>query len=120
MRFADARLATYEGHLAFTALGSIPECQQPLQFVIAADKPGTLAQALRFETARDRSLPRHAPSADQSGNSSECVLLRILANESSAEESAGTRSDEDGVGSRLIAHFCGNNYRFPDRLRLIG
>src|SRR4249920_175657 len=109
MRFADARLAAYEGHLAFTALGSIPECQQPLQFPIAADKPGNLIRALRLETARDRSLPRHAPGADWFGNSSECVLLKVLANESAAEEAAGTRSDDDGVRCRQLAnHFCNN------------
>ena len=98
-----------EGHLALTALGSIPERQQPLQFLIAADKPGNLARALSFETARDRSLPRHAAGADRFGNSGDCVWLKILANESSAEESAGTRSDEDGVGCRLIANYCSNN-----------
>jgi hypothetical protein len=108
MRFADARLAAYQAHLALTALGSIPERQQPLQFLIAADEPGDLARTLSFETVCDRSLSRYAASADRLRNSGDCVWLKILANESSAEESAGTRSDEDGVGSRLIAHCCGN------------
>jgi hypothetical protein len=98
VRFADAGLAVYEGHPPFAALGSIPKCQQPPQFLIAADKPGNLIRALRLETARDRSLRRHAPGADWFGNSSNCVLLRVLANESAAEESAGICSDDDGVG----------------------
>jgi hypothetical protein len=108
MRFANARLAAYEAYLALTVLGSIPECQQALQFLVAADKPGNVARVLSFETTRDPSRPGHAAGADRLGNSGDCVLRRILANESTAEESAGTRSDEDGVGSRLIAHSCGN------------
>jgi hypothetical protein len=109
MRFANARLATYESHLAFTALGSIPECQQPLQFLVAADEAGNFARVLSFEAARDPSLRCHAAGTDRFGNSSDCVWLQIIANESSAEESAGTRSDEDRVGGRLIAHFRANN-----------
>ena len=92
----------------FTPLRSIPECKQTPQFLIATDRPGNLSST-RLETTRDCSLPPHAPGADRFGNSGECVLLGIFANEGAADEPAGTRSDEDGVGGHQIAYACGNN-----------
>ncbi len=42
MRFADACLTADEGHLTSAAFGSVPECQQLLQFLIATDKARNL------------------------------------------------------------------------------
>ena len=81
---------------------------QTPQFLIATDRPGNLSST-RLETTCDCSLPPHAPGADRFGNSGECVLLGIFANEGAADEPASTRSDEDGVGGCQIAYACGNN-----------
>ena len=42
VRFTDARLAAYKSDLTFAAFGSLPERQQLVQFLVAADKPCNL------------------------------------------------------------------------------
>jgi hypothetical protein len=76
--------------------------------LVATDKPGSLSST-RLETTPNRSVPPHAPSTDRFGNSGESVLLGVFANEGAADEPAGTRSNEDGVGGHQIADACGNN-----------
>src|SRR6516164_1008432 len=120
MRFTHPRVAAHKGHLAFTPLGLIPECQQLLQFLVAGDRPGDLAQTPCRETALDRSLPRHTVRADRLRKSDEFVSLGTAANESTAEEPARTRSDEDRIGDRQIAQPCRNSLGFPDGLVLTG
>src|SRR6516164_6290901 len=120
MRFANSRVAAHKGHLAFTPLGLIPECQQLLQFLVAGDRPGDLAQTPCREAAFDRSLPGDTACAGRRRKSDEFVSLGIAANESTAEEPARTRSDEDRIGSRQIAQPCRNSLGFPDGLVLTG
>src|SRR6516162_5442214 len=94
MRFANSGVAAHKGDLALAILGSIPRCQQLLQFLVTAHKPGDLVQALRPETTFDRSLARHTVRADRLRKSNELVSLRMAANESIAEKPASTRSHE--------------------------
>src|SRR6516164_6206667 len=97
MRFTHPRFATHKGHLAFTPLGLIPECQQLLEFLVAGDRPDDLAQTPCREPAFDRSLPGHTVRTHRLRKSGEFVSLGMAANESTAEESARTRSDEDRI-----------------------
>src|SRR6516165_8235602 len=103
MRFTHPCFAAHKGHLAFTPLGLIPECQQLLQFLVAGDRPRDLAQAPCREAALDPSLPSDTACADRRRKSGELVQFGIAANESTAEESVRTRSDEDRIGDRQIA-----------------
>src|SRR5262245_15289322 len=120
MRFANSRLATDETDLAFAALGLVPERQQLLQLLVAADKPRKLVRTLRLETALHRSPPRNTGCADRFRKAGNYVLLGIAANENTAEESARTRSDEDRVGSCQIAQPYSNGWGSADGVVLTG
>jgi hypothetical protein len=75
VRFTDARLAAYKSDLTFAAFGSLPQRQQLVQFLVAADKPCNLVRVLCFEAARCRSFPRHTAGVDRLGHPDEYVWL---------------------------------------------
>ena len=81
MRFADARVTTYEAYLAFAALGSVPQCQQLLQFLIATDEPRNPLWPHRLKAALYRSPPGDYASVHRIGSSGKLMRCEILANE---------------------------------------
>src|SRR6516164_7968222 len=106
MRFADARVTTYEAYLAFAALGSVPQCQQLLQFLIATDEPRNPLRPHRLKATVDRSPPSDTASIHRIGSSGKLMRCKILANENPAEELASALGDEHRVRRRQLAQFC--------------
>src|SRR6516165_7610943 len=106
MRFADTRLTTGETHLSFAALGSVPHCQQLLQFPVATDEPRNPLWPHRLKAALDRSPPGDTASIHRIGSSGKLMRCKILANENAAEELASALGDEHRVRRRQLAQFC--------------
>src|SRR5262245_57108350 len=106
MRFADAGLTTYEAYLAFAALGSVPQCQQLLQFLIATDEPRNPLGPLRLKAALDRSPPGDNASVHRIRSFGKLMRRKILANENAAEELASALGDEHRVRRCQPAQFC--------------
>src|SRR5262245_32644099 len=106
MRFADARLTTYEAYLAFAALGALPQRQQLLQFMIATDQPRNPGWPHRLKSALDRSPPGDNASVHRIGSSGKLVRCEILANENAAQQLTCALGDEHRVRRRQLTQSC--------------
>ena len=94
--FADAGLATHEGNGADTGLGLLPQRQQPLELLIAADQRQVRAQGgkpvgylTRSEHLEDLERRRIALDAGE-------LVAAVL--EEAARQPLRARGNEDGVG----------------------
>ena len=105
LRFADARLAGDEHHLAFARLCPRPAPQQRFEFLFPPDQRGQVGHVQGVKAAFDGTRPQRGPGPRRPGDTLEILGSEIPEFEEIAEQLSRAVGDHDHVrlGQRLQA-----------------